>query len=71
MKIIQFIHGISIIVIGILSFFVWKIFAKEISKYSFVKYGKPQEIGIRICFYLVGTVAIVAGIVLLIRYFKS
>lgn len=70
MKFFQFLFAIFIFIMGFFNFFLWKPFAEHISKYKFVTYGKAQEIGIKICFYLIGGVFILAGIKLLIEYFK-
>ena len=71
MKILQFLFALSILIMGFLNLFLWKSFAEHISKYKFVTYGKTQEIGIRICFYLIGSVFILGGIKLILEYFKK
>jgi len=70
MKFFQFLFAICMFIMGFLNFFLWKSFAEHISKYKFVTYGKAQEIGIRICFYLIGGVFILGGLKLLIECFK-
>jgi hypothetical protein len=64
------IDGVITIVIGICTFFLWKRFAIEIQKFNFVKYAKPQEIGIKVCFYIIGVLFVIGGIYLLYKFFK-
>ena len=67
--IIDLIEGIVIVIIGTCTLFLWKKFAIEVQKFSFVKYGKPQEIGLRIGFYVIGFSFILGGIYLIYKYF--
>jgi len=68
---LNLIEGLVMVNIGVYSFFLWKRLAVEVQKFSFVKYGKFQEIGIRACFYFIGIVFILSGIHTVYKFFTK
>ena len=64
------IQGIVISIIGLCLILKWDKFADEIAKFS-VKHGRPQEVTIRVGFYLIGIVFIIGGIRLIYKFFVS
>jgi uncharacterized membrane protein HdeD (DUF308 family) len=66
----QIIQGIVMLIIGICLLFTWKQFALEIAKYT-TKYTQASENMVKIGFYFIGSVAILGGILLIIRFLRS